>query len=47
MERMKKYREFLLKAEYSLEKVAKMSDEEVISEYEAVTGDSTDVTPIY
>ena len=47
MEQMKKYREFLLEANYPAVKVATMSDEEVIGEYEAVTNDSAIVSPIY
>lgn len=42
-----KYREFLLKAQYPTILVAKMTDEEVVGEYEVITGESADVTPVY
>ncbi|KYC76811.1 hypothetical protein NSQ93_00155 [Bacillus sp. FSL W8-0445] len=44
---MKKYREFLLQAQYPTILVAKMTDEEVVGEYEVITGESADVTPVY
>ena len=47
MEEIKRLREFLLNANYPALMVAKMSDEEVVGEYEAVTNDNSVASPIY
>ncbi|QBP06981.1 hypothetical protein [Virgibacillus phage Mimir87] len=47
MEEIKQLREWMLDSNYPVEAVALMSDEEVVAEYEAVTGDYSTVSPIY
>lgn len=46
MEIYKKLREWLLNANYPVHMVAMMNDEEVVAEYEAVTGDDSIPTPV-
>ncbi|WP_181349438.1 hypothetical protein [Thalassobacillus sp. CUG 92003] len=47
MENVKNLRAFLLNANYPVGMIAKMSDEEVVSEYEVITGDNSVPSPIY
>lgn len=46
MESYKKIREFLLNADYPVHMVAMMTDEDVVAEYEALTGDNSIEQPI-
>lgn len=47
MQKVKKLRQWMLSCNYPAQMVAKMTDEEVVAEYEAVTGESANVQPIY
>ncbi len=47
MAEIKQLRKWLLKSAYPVTMVAEMTDEEVVAEYEAVTGDSAAVQPVY
>lgn len=47
MNEAKRLRQWLLDSKYPVGQVALMSDEEVVAEYEAVTGDSAQIQPIY
>lgn len=47
MREIRELRCWLLNRNYPVQMVAKMTDEEVVAEYEAVTGESVNVQPIY